>query len=266
MTGRSPAAGPAAGTVPDLTFAVTGAEPEPYAALPTLRFTLALTRAGGGPVRSVSLTAAIRIDAARRRYGDAERRALAELFGAPEEWGRTLRPLAWARTTVQVPPFEDATEVAVCVPCPCDAELAVTKYLHAVRDGDVPLDFLFNGTVFFHTPGGHLRTTWISWAKDAAYRLPAALWHELTERYSGGSPWLRLSRENYDRLADYRARHVLAGWDDTVRSLLDRAGAGAGAHAEVHAEAAAGAGTRTGATPMTTSESTGNPQSIGSGA
>ncbi|MGP3953321.1 DUF6084 family protein [Streptomyces sp. 7N604] len=209
--------------IPDLAFAITGVEPERYAAVPTLRFRLEITRAGGGPVDSVSLTTAILIDAARRRYGPEARRALTELFGEPQRWGSTMRPLHWARTTVVVPPFDRGTAVDITVPCPYDIELGVTKYLRAVRDGDVPLNFLFGGTVFFRAAEGPLRTAQISWTKDTAYGLPADLWHELIDRYFGGSPWLRLSRETYDRLDAFRAREVLGGWDDTIRGLLERA-------------------------------------------
>jgi hypothetical protein len=225
MTGpyAGPGGTPARHTVPALSFAVTGAEPERHAAVPTLRFEVRITRTGGGPVRSVSLTTAIRIDVTRRPYDQRERRALAELFGEPERWATTLRPLAWTRTTTVVPPFDAATTVGLPVPCTCDTELAVTKYLRAVPDGDVPLDFLFSGTVFFDGGDGRLRTAQISWAEDASYRLPASLWHGLIDRYFAGSPWLRLSRETYDRLDAYRARQVPGTWDDAVGALLDRA-------------------------------------------
>ncbi|WP_211257278.1 DUF6084 family protein [Streptomyces megasporus] len=216
---------PARHTVPALAFAVTDARPERFAAVPTLRFELGITRTGGGPIRSIALTVSIRIDVTRRRYDDRTRHALAELFGAPDRWGTTLRPLAWTQTTVTVPPFTDATTVGLTVPCPVDTELAVTKYLHAVRDGEVPLDFLFNGTVFFQAPDGLLRTAQISWAEDAHHRLPAGMWHALIDRYFAGSPWLRLSRETYDRLDAYRVRRVFGTWDDVIGDLLDRADA-----------------------------------------
>jgi Family of unknown function (DUF6084) len=209
--------------VPDLTFEVTGAEPLRFAAVPTVLFRLAIARSGGGPIRSVNLTTAIQIAVARRRYDRRAQRALAELFGEPERWGTTLRPLAWTRATLVVPPFEDGAEVDLAVPCTCDVELAVHKYFHAVRDGDVPLDFLFSGTVFHAAADGRLQTAQISWAKDTSYRLPAGLWHELMDRYFGGGSWLRLSGDSYDRLSAYRTRHALGGWDDTVRRLLDRA-------------------------------------------
>ncbi|WP_194074697.1 DUF6084 family protein [Streptomyces barkulensis] len=218
-----PAGAPSRHVIPALSFEVTGAGPERHAAVPTLRFDVEITRTGGGPVRSVSLTTAIRIDVTRRHYDQRARAALAELFGEPERWATTLRPLAWTRTTVVVPPFDETTTVGLTVPCPCDAELAVTKYLRAVPGGEVPLDFLFSGTVFFDGGQGRLRTAQISWAEDAGYRLPAALWHTLVDRYSGGSPWLRLSRETHDRLDAYRTRWTLGTLDDAVGALLDRA-------------------------------------------
>ncbi|HEY5833400.1 DUF6084 family protein [Streptomyces sp.] len=207
---------------PDLAFAVTGAEEERFAALPTLRFRVEITRVGGGSVSSVALTTAIRIDVARRRYPPRSHRALAELFGAPEQWGGSLRPLAWTRATVHVPAFDVRTAVDIPVECSYDTELAVTKYLRAVDDGDVPLDFLFSGTVFHQSEHGGLRACRISWSQDASYALPAALWHGLIDRYHPGSAWLRLGRETYDRLDEYRAGLVLGSPEDAVRALLDR--------------------------------------------
>ncbi len=209
--------------IPDLEFRVTGARALPYAAVPTLAFRLAVARSGGGPVRAVTLTTAIRIAVGRRRYTPAEQASLAEVFGPPEQWSTSLRPLAWTQLTTSLPAFDDTTETDLPVPCSCDMELAVAKYLDAVRDGEVPLDFQFSGTVFHSGPDGRLRTTRISWSKETGYRLPARICHELTDRHFGGQRWLRLPRETYDRLGAHRARHALGGWDATVRSLLDRA-------------------------------------------
>jgi hypothetical protein len=224
----APATAPAppatgAGAVPGLAFAVTGAEEERYAAVPTLRFRLEITRTGGPAIASLALTADVRIDVARRRYGPEDRRALAELFGLPDQWATALRPLTWARTTVHVPAFDTRTTADLPVACSYDTELAVTKYLRAVRDGDVPLDFLFSGTVFHHGPDGGLRAGRIPWSGEAAYALPADRWHALTGRYHAGGPWLRLSHDTYERLDAYRARHVLRTPDEAVAALLARA-------------------------------------------
>ncbi|TPQ17062.1 DUF6084 family protein [Streptomyces sporangiiformans] len=223
MTAPAAASAPVA---PDLAFAVTGVVEERFAALPTLRFRLEVARTGGAPVGSIALTTVVRIDVTRRRYAPEAGRALAELFGAPEQWASSMRPLTWSRTTVHVPAFDERTTVEIPVECSYDMELAITKYLRAVGDdGEVPLDFLFSGTVFHRAPGGRgLAASRISWSDgDTRFTLPAALWHSLTDRYHAGSPWLRLSRETYDRLDDYRAQQVLGSPDDAVRALLDSA-------------------------------------------
>ncbi|MFJ6215400.1 DUF6084 family protein [Streptomyces sp. NPDC092296] len=206
---------------PDLTFTVTGARPAPFTAVPTLDFQLAIARTGGGPVRSVLLTTVVRIAPARRRHDRATQERLAEVFGTPERWAQGIRPLSWAQTTTVVPPFDERTTVVLPVPCGHDIELAVTKYFRAVQEGDVPLDFLFSGTVFHSAADGRLRTAQISWAKDTTYRLPAALWQETTRCHGADGGWVRLSRDCYDRLDAYRAQHALSGWDETARALLD---------------------------------------------
>jgi uncharacterized protein DUF6084 len=223
-------AGAAAGhpDVPDLDFAVTGARAMTDAAVPTLAFRLALSRTGGGRVRSVSLNADVRIAVAHRRYEHADRLVMARLFGQPEQWATSMRPLTWARISTVVPPFDERTETDLQVPCSRDMELAVTSYFHGVRDGEIPLDFLFSGTVFHDGPDGRLRTAQISWAKDTTCRLPAGLWHEVTGRYDGGTSWLPLSPGTYGELTAHRDRHALTGWDETVGDLIARTRSTAG--------------------------------------
>ncbi|WP_314173166.1 DUF6084 family protein [Streptomyces winkii] len=214
--------------IPDLEFAVTGVRALPDAAVPTLAFRLAIGRTGGGRVRSVSLTTDVRIAVAHRRYERADRLVMARLFGQPEQWATSMRPLTWARISTVVPPFDVRTETDLAVPCSRDMELAVTSYFHGVRDGEIPLELLFSGTVFHDGPDGRLRTAQISWTKDAACRLPAGLWHEATGRYGGGTSWLPLSPATYGELIAHRDRHALTGWDETVADLLARADTTAG--------------------------------------
>lgn len=206
--------------IADVDFAVRGIRPLEHAAVPTLVLRLALTRTGGGPVRSVTLNTTVRIDVARRRYDGVEPAALARLFGQPDQWATSMRALTWAQLTTVVPPFEDGTEVDLPLACGQEHELAVNGYFEVVRDGEVPLDLLFSGTVFHSGDDGRLRTSQLSWSKDASCAMPAALWHELVARYHGGSTWVRLPRETYDALSAYRSRHGLESWERTVRALL----------------------------------------------
>ncbi|MFH8370213.1 DUF6084 family protein [Streptomyces sp. NPDC018031] len=214
-------------TVPELAFRIAGAEPETHAAVPTLRFTLEVTASGA--VRAVSLTTTVRVEPARAPHPPEVREGLTELFGLPREWSRSMRPLPWAQLTSHLPPFAGRTTVPLLLPCTTDPELAVTKYLRAVRDSRVPLGFLFNGTVFYDgSPPGHtgaLMAAAIPWSAETTHDLPAEVWHRLVDRYHGAQPWLRLSRATHDRLDAYRLRQVLGSADDAVRELLDRSGA-----------------------------------------
>jgi Family of unknown function (DUF6084) len=202
----------------ELEFTVEGAEQLPYAAVPTLQFALRIESPGGEPIRSVLLDTQIRIAARGRSYDDAAHERLFELFGPVEQWGTTLRTLLWTRATLVVPPFTASTVVQLPVPCSYDLEVTASRYFDALADGEVPLEFLFSGTVFSGTP---LQATRISWEQEASYRLPVRVWKETMEQHFRGTAWLRLGKDSFDRLAAYRSRHVLASWDDAVGALLE---------------------------------------------
>jgi hypothetical protein len=212
---------PLAGSLPELAFAVLDAAPVPYAATPTLAFSLRVDCPGGPPIRSVLLDTQLQIAARRRHYEDGEHERLTELFGPVREWGTTLHTLLWTRTTLAVPPFTGSTVVDLRVPCTYDMEVAASRYLDSLADGEVPLEFLFSGTVFYAGPGGRLQAARISWEGDAEYRMPVRAWRETMEHYFPGSAWLRLPRESFDRLRAYKARHALPSWEATVDALLE---------------------------------------------
>jgi hypothetical protein len=207
--------------IPELSFAVTGATRVEYAAVPTLCFALGIS--SDAPVRSVLLDAQIQIAARRRPYGPAAHDRLFELFGPVADWGTTLRTLLWTRTTLVVPPFEESTEVELAVACSYDLEVAASRYLDALEDGEVPLEFLFSGSVFYGGDDGRLQTARLSWESEAEFRLPVSVWKETMERYFRGTAWLRLRKESFDRLSAYKSRNALATWDDALDSLLAEA-------------------------------------------
>lgn len=214
-----------AGAVPELAFAVTSSAPAEHAAAPTLRLGLRVGTLGGEPVRSVLLDVQVQIAARRRGYGDAERERLFELFGPKEAWGTTLRSLLWTRTTLVVPPFTGSTEVDLLIPCSYDLEVLASRYFDALAGGDVPVELLFSGTVFYSDPDGRLQTIRIPWEREAEHRLPVATWRAALERHFHDSAWLRLDKARFDRLAAYRSRHALGSWEEAVDRLLGAAGA-----------------------------------------
>ncbi|WP_113702394.1 DUF6084 family protein [Nonomuraea lactucae] len=210
-------------TAPALRIEVEEVRAAEFAAVPALEFGLRIGNTGGPEVRSLVLDTQIRISAARRSYDEASRERLAELFGPPEMWGRSLRSLLWAQTVTQVPAFTGETRALVRVPCTFDFEVAVVKYFHGLTGGEVPLEFLFSGTTFYLAEG-RLRATRIPWDTEADFRMPVAVWKDLMERYFPATAWLRLSRDTFDLLCAYRTRRALPLWDDVVETLLKEAG------------------------------------------
>ena len=67
--------------MPELTFAVVDIAPEPYAVVPNLLARLRVEETTGEQVHALALRAQVRIEPQRRRYDDAEERALLDLFG-----------------------------------------------------------------------------------------------------------------------------------------------------------------------------------------
>jgi hypothetical protein len=206
--------------MPDLDFRVEDAEVLEFAAVPSLLFKLRIENLEEEPIRSVALNTQIRIAATRRHYDTVEQERLLEVFGEPHRWGNTLRSLLWTHTNLQIPPFSGSTVIDMPVPCTYDLEVIGSKYFYALEDGEVPLEFLFSGTVYYAGEGGRLQIARISWEKEAEFRLPVRLWKEMMERYFPNSAWIRLRKDAFDRLYDYKVRMGLPTWEAAVEALL----------------------------------------------
>jgi len=202
-----------------LAFTVVDARIEPYAVVPTLIFRLQITEEAGEQIHAIALRCQIQMEPRRRHYASGEESQLLELFGEPDRWGDTLRTLLWTHASLMVPGFQDTTVIDVPITCTYDFEVVAAKYLESLEDGEVPLLFLFSGTIFTR---GQLSFSveQIPWEKEATFRLPVRLWRELMDRYFPGSAWIRLRRESFDALYRFKARHALPTWDDAVESLL----------------------------------------------
>ena len=188
-----------------------------------LAFAVRVDSLGGQPIRSVLLDAQVQIAARRRPYASGTHERLFELFGPVKDWGSTLRTLLWTRTTLVVPPFSQSTVVELPVHCSYDIEVAASRYLDALEDGIVPLEFLFSGTVFYAAANGGLQAARISWEQDAEYRLPVRVWRETMEHHFHGSAWVRLRKDTFDRLYAYKSGRALASLEDAIDSLLSDA-------------------------------------------
>lgn len=207
--------------MPDLDFQVTGAESVAYGMTPLLHFKLRVTnQPANESIQAVLLHAQIQIESPRRTYNACEKEKLSELFGPPEQWGQTLRNRLWTHANAMVRAFSGETDCILPVTCTYDFNLTMTKYFHALEEGDVCLLFLFSGTVFYLGNGDRLQTQLISWNKECAFRLPVSTWRDMMEHHYPNSAWLYLQRDSFDRLYDYKRRHGLATWEQTIESLI----------------------------------------------
>ncbi|MDC0773273.1 DUF6084 family protein [Streptomyces sp. HD] len=199
-------------------FSCVGVRADRYAAGPTLVFRLRVTASGDTPVHALALRCQIRIEPARRGYAPAEADGLTDLFGERSRWGSTLQPVQFAQVQLMVPSFTGETETDLVVPCTYDMDIAATRYLDALTDGEVPLLMLFSGTAFTGTGG--FRVEPVPWDREASYRMPVAAWREMVEQHFPGCGWIRLPRDTMDALLAYRSRHALPSWEATLQALL----------------------------------------------
>jgi hypothetical protein len=207
--------------VPDLSFHVEGAEAVPFSASPLLAFKLRIANASAAEqIQTVALRCQIQLETTRRHYNAQEQERLRDLFGEPERWSQTLRAMLWTHASLIVTPFQASTLVELPVPCTFDFNVAAAKYFAGLEDGEVPLNLMFSGTVFYETDEGALQVEQISWDKEAKYRLPVRVWKEMMDIYYPNSAWLSLRRDVFDRLYLYKMRRGIPTWEQAIESIL----------------------------------------------
>lgn len=203
----------------DVTFAVLGVEPEPYAVTPVLNARLGIAAVGDDPIHAIALRCQVRIEPMRRGYSDEEAEGLLDLFGPRERWSSTLQNFQWLQTTAMVQGFAGATQVDLPLEATYDFEVAASKYLHALRDGHVPLQFLFSGTVFSKGSRG-FAVAQVPWDREDRFEMPVSVWCDLIEQHFPNTGWLRMNRDTIDALVAYRSARGLLSLDDAVDALL----------------------------------------------
>lgn len=208
--------------MPDLSFKIESASVVPFAAAPTIAFQLQIENAiAGEKIHTVALRCQIQIEVTRRRYAPQEQERLLDLFGQPDRWSQTLRSMLWTHASLVVPGFEGArTVVDVQVPCTFDFNVAATKYFDALREGDIPLNMLFSGTIFYAPPDSPLQVAPISWNQEAKYKLPVNVWREMMETYYPNCVWINLRRDIFDRLNLYKMQHGIPTWEQALERAL----------------------------------------------
>lgn len=211
-----------AGQANGVAFTVADVAPEPYATTPVLTARIAVSAPGDEPVHAIALRCQVRIEPLRRGYSDEEAVGLTDLFGPRERWATTQRTFLWQHCSAMVPSFTGATEVTLALECTYDFEVAAAKYLHALRDGALPLQFLFNGTVFMAGQRG-FSVQQVPWDREDRYDMPVAVWRDLIRQHYPNSGWVRLSHDTVAALHAYKSARGLLSNDDAITALLGAA-------------------------------------------
>lgn len=210
------------GQATEVTFAVLDVVPEPYAVTPILTARIGVAAVGDDPIHAIALRCQVRIDPMRRNYSDAEAAGLTDLFGTRDRWATNQHTFLWQHATAMVQGFSGATQVDLPLHCTYDFEVSSAKYLHALRDGAVPLQFLFSGTVFGPGTRG-FSVAQVPWDREDRHDMPVSVWRALMQQHFPNTGWLRLDRDTVDALAGYRSAHGLLSQDEAIMSLLSRA-------------------------------------------
>lgn len=205
--------------MPDLRFEMADVSVTPNAAIAQLTFKVRITNVEAEPIHSIALRVQIQIEPARRRYTAQEQQRLKELFGEPERWSKSVHSLLWTNANVTVAGFTGSTVIEVPVACTFDFNVAVTKYIYGLGNGELPMSLLFSGTVFYAGRSG-MQIAQIPWDREASYKLPISVWKQMMDLHYPNTAWLCLRRDIFDRIAEYKARYNLATWEQTLERML----------------------------------------------
>jgi hypothetical protein len=204
----------------DVNFQITGVEAAVNGLIPLMQFEVTATNSSPHKILSVLLHAQIQIQSPQRAYNAQEKENLIELFGTPERWGQTLRNRLWTSADTTLGSFTETAAATFSIPCTYDLSFAATKYFHALEGGEVPLLFLFSGTIFYEGTESQLQVQPISWNKESVYKLPLSAWQNLIEQHFPKSAWIYLDRDVFDRLYSSKRQHGDATWEQTIERLL----------------------------------------------
>jgi len=210
--------------MPEINFQVLSAKVKPFAAAPTLVFELQVTnRTPGEEVFAAALRCQILIEATKRTYDDEVKSSPSDVFGEPSLSEQTVRSLYWVTVNIAVPRFRGLTVIEVPISCYNDHVVAAGKYLNAVGNGDIPLAFLFSGSIFYSGGGGSVLVMQLPREKEAFFRMPAALWQEMMAIYFPNSTWLAVRNETYTRLRQLTRSGAYPTLDNCLEAIVEKA-------------------------------------------
>lgn len=208
--------------MPDLNFQILSADVKPYAAAPTIDFKLKITNAvKDEEVYAAALKTQVRIEAIHRKYDKETKDRLIEVFGKPERWGETLKSLYWKSIIIPIPRFTGQTIVEFPLECSEDMTAAIGKYMYSLDEGDIPLAFIFNGSIFYKGDHENVQVVQLPWEKETSFSIPVSMWNDLLDAYFPHSKWLRVPKDVFDKLYVYKSKSAYPTLNLCLEALID---------------------------------------------
>jgi hypothetical protein len=65
-----------------------------------------------------------------------------------------------------------------------------------------------------------LQVAQIPWDREASYRVPLRVWKEMMDLHYPHTAWLCLRRDVFERLYEFKARHGIPTWEQTLERML----------------------------------------------
>ncbi len=205
---------------PALRFAITGVRTVEHAAAPTIAFTMEVEDPAEREVFMAGLTVGVHLEPSKRAYQEQDKAKLVELFGEPHRWSTTAQRMVWSIETVLLPSFKGSTTVEIPIACSYDVELAATKYFHSVTDGEIPLAFHFNGSVYYAGDDGKLQVIQIAWDTICDFKMPIEAWREMIDSYYPYRGWVPVHRDTLEALQRLKTRTGSPTFDAAITELL----------------------------------------------
>ena len=210
-----------AGFVPEPEFDIVGARADEYAASPTVIFSVRVREPSEREVYTIALSTRILVDPTGRGYDETARESLYDLFGPSETMAASMQSLVWGQVAVLLPSFTGELTFDVPIACTYDLEVASAKYFASLADGVAPLDFHFNGTIFYSGDSDRLQIVHVPWSCTARYRMPVATWRKAVAACFAQTGWIRIHEETLNRLRRRQAERGAPSFDAVVSDLLE---------------------------------------------
>jgi hypothetical protein len=189
---------------------------------PEVEFEAEITDRSGRDVHLAALTVTIEIEPARRSYDERARELLGQLFGEGGAWSASTRNVRVARVTALSGPFTGGGRLTITVPMGFDLEVAAGSYLYSLADGEAPLRFHFNGTIYYRGDDGSLQLIQLPWDRSSRFRMPVEVWRRAIAAHYPNTGWIALDEETIERLRRHRAAVGAHSFAEVIAGLLDQ--------------------------------------------